>query len=376
MLDFKYDIDFQYPTHVYLNVTDDCNLMCKYCFVQQHPNYMSFKTAKKTVDWIVQNQKRKIALKSSYTNNFCKLYFFGGEPMLCYNSIIKPIVLYCQQTYPNLFSFGMTTNGTLLTQESIDFFYNNKFNILLSIDGAEYTQNYNRPCKNHKNTSFNLIQKNLSYLLYRFPYITFRSTIYADTVDKTYENYLYAEQLNFKKYIGMVDYRHQSLWTDERIKILKQEITKIYYYRLQQILNKQQVLENKIFNSCLTNFYYLYNNKLNYFHPEEKTTLKRCGLGTGSVSVGWNGNIYGCQEQTSQNDQSIFFIGNIFSNGIDIEKHQKFLKFYYDDQLILLELSKTNSTINNYIEQIIKSQSFTNNHCHLCQTSDSFYYFK
>jgi len=56
--------------------------------------------------------------------------------MLCYNDIIKPTVLYALNKYPDIFSFTITTNGTLLTEESLLFFYEHNFsNIMLSIDG-------------------------------------------------------------------------------------------------------------------------------------------------------------------------------------------------------------------------------------------------
>jgi len=31
---FKYKNKYHYPIHIMLNVTDDCNLACKYCFVE------------------------------------------------------------------------------------------------------------------------------------------------------------------------------------------------------------------------------------------------------------------------------------------------------------------------------------------------------
>jgi len=55
--------------------------------------------------------------------------------MLCYSTIIVPLVEYCKLNYPNIFEFGMTTNGTLLDKEKIDFLKENNFNLLLSIDG-------------------------------------------------------------------------------------------------------------------------------------------------------------------------------------------------------------------------------------------------
>ena len=196
-MDFKYNDKYQYLSSSMLNVTDDCNLQCRYCFVEQHPHYMTLETAKKAADFLYKNyiKKQKLQIK----NNRCSIYFFGGEPMLCYNSIIEPLVEYCHQYYPEI-TFGMTTNGTLLDKKKINFLKKNNFNLLLSIDGDKETQNYNRPCRNCNQSSFDLIEKNIPYLLKNFPNLCFRSTIYAPTVKNLYKNYLYAESLGFKNY--------------------------------------------------------------------------------------------------------------------------------------------------------------------------------
>jgi len=55
--------------------------------------------------------------------------------MLCYESVIKPVVKYCNEKYPFAFHYGITTNGTLLNKERIDFLKENNFSILYSIDG-------------------------------------------------------------------------------------------------------------------------------------------------------------------------------------------------------------------------------------------------
>ena len=54
--------DYSLPTCICLNLTDDCNLACKYCFVQQKPHYMTFEVAKDAVEFIMNNHKKKSEL--------------------------------------------------------------------------------------------------------------------------------------------------------------------------------------------------------------------------------------------------------------------------------------------------------------------------
>ena len=324
--EFEYKEEYQYLTNIMLNVTDDCNLACRYCFVEQHPHYMSLDTAKTVVDWSYNNlqQKQKI-----YPNiKQCQLNFFGGEPTLCYDSIIIPLVLYCEEKYPNIFKFGMTTNGTLLNKKRIDFLKKHNFGLLLSIDGAAETQNYNRPCRNGQE-SFKLLEKNIPYLLKNFPNITFRSTGYAPTIHNLFENYLYAESLGFKSYIMIPDIRHE--WNEQQIQDVQIEINKIYFHRLQQISNGIQPMHVSRINEYLKYAIELNDNNSNFFNKEKYLNVYRCGLAVTLGAVGWDGSIYGCQEQVSKDNKNIFYIGNIFNGGIDIEKHKKLLETYINN---------------------------------------------
>lgn len=53
--------------------------------------------------------------------------------MLEFSTIIKPIV----EEFSDRINFNITTNGSLLTEDVIDFFYEHSISILLSIDGCE-----------------------------------------------------------------------------------------------------------------------------------------------------------------------------------------------------------------------------------------------
>jgi len=43
----------------------------------------------------------------------------------------------------------------------------------------------------------------------------------------------------------------------------------------------------------------LYKDK-NSYNIKNHSSIWRCGLGTNIGSIGWDGSIYGCQEQTSK----------------------------------------------------------------------------
>jgi uncharacterized protein len=91
---------------------------------------MSLQVAQDALNWISNNAEG---------NKKKSIFFFGGEPMLRFDDLIKPLV----EKNPD-FQYSITTNGSLLTKERIDFLAKNNFSVMLSMDGNEETQNYNR----------------------------------------------------------------------------------------------------------------------------------------------------------------------------------------------------------------------------------------
>ncbi len=326
---FEYKEEYKHPRSAMLNITDNCNLACRYCFVEQHPHNMSLQTAKDALQYLynnVQYLKENNLFQDDDTKENIKynINFFGGEPLLLYKEIIKPLVEYTEKTFPNVFKFGVTTNVTLLDKEKVDFFKEHNFGILTSIDGAEETQCYNRPCRNGDN-SFKLIEKNIPYLLEQFPAVCFRSTGYAPTIHHLFNNYLYAESLGFRNYTIIMNERDE--WTSEQKEILKNELRKIQFYRLQQLIKGIPPMNSELFNFNEHIFPNLFADECNIVKNDN---ILRCGLGTLSCAIGWDGKIYGCQQDVSLNNKNIFYIGDIY-NGIDPEKHANLLSKYIQE---------------------------------------------
>ena len=91
---------------------------------------------------------------------------------------------------------------------------------------------------------------------------------------------------------------------------------------------------DRVYNDILMRDLEIFNNK-----PLNIDTTRnpyRCGLGTGSASIGYDGKIFGCQEQDSRDTNDYFYIGDIYS-GIDIEKHSQILKDYEEKGIMFCE---------------------------------------
>lgn len=118
-----------------LHVSHDCNLRCEYCFASEGDynsgrELMSEEVAIKAVDYLVANSKGRKKIE---------IDFFGGEPLMNFE-VVEAVVKYgrrIEMECDKRFYFTITTNGTLLNNQRIDFINENMDNVVISIDGRK-----------------------------------------------------------------------------------------------------------------------------------------------------------------------------------------------------------------------------------------------
>ncbi len=152
-------------------VTDNCNLKCKYCAfgemyggIDKRVNKsLPFSFAKKTIDFIFNHMRKTGRFGRQKKIN---VSFYGGEPLLKID-LIKKIINYIESLCtPFSFDYSMTTNGILLDKH-IDYLIEKKFNLAISLDGNEQNNSY-RVYKNGIN-SFNKVLRNTKEIELCYP---------------------------------------------------------------------------------------------------------------------------------------------------------------------------------------------------------------
>ena len=146
-------------------------------------------------------------------------------------------------------------------------------------------------------------------------------TIYEDTCDKLFENILFAEKQGFKYFFATPDTRHN--FSEENEKKLGIELEKFYTYLIGSLVQGVKPIESSFIKDMIIQALKEPSLEIKELDSLISRNIFRCGLGTTSVGIAPNGDIYGCQEQVTNKD-SIFYIGNIF-NGIDEEKHHNLI---------------------------------------------------
>lgn len=138
-----------------LHIAHDCNLGCKYCFAEEGEYHgrralMSFEVGKKALDFLIANSGSRRNLEVD---------FFGGEPLMNWE-VVKQLVEYGRAqegAHNKRFRFTLTTNGMLLNDEIMDFCNREMSNVVLSLDGRKDVNDYMRPTRNGKGSSYDII---------------------------------------------------------------------------------------------------------------------------------------------------------------------------------------------------------------------------
>lgn len=168
---------------IVLQVTQNCNLKCKYCSYAMNGLYnrthsvqhMSWDIAKRAIDFLKKH--------SGDLQNI-RISFYGGEPMLNMQ-LIKKVVLYAEEIMPyKNINFAMTTNLTLFSKELLDFFVDHDFRITVSLDGPQKFNDKNRFFAINGESSYDTVMGNLKIIASNPDYLQSNIQINA-VVDKS-----------------------------------------------------------------------------------------------------------------------------------------------------------------------------------------------
>ena len=153
-------------------VTDACNLNCKYCtygefytdYDRRENKKLSLQAAFQIIDYLAEFWKSEQNL-SAKRNVY--ISFYGGEPLLNM-PFIESVVKYMEDLDcpSRSFTFTMTTNAMAL-HRYMDFLVKHDFNLLISLDGNEYNTSYR--VDKWDNPVFSTILKNIEALRFAYP---------------------------------------------------------------------------------------------------------------------------------------------------------------------------------------------------------------
>ena len=155
-----------YLSKIVLQVTRACNMRCRYCgftsdsgFDRNHGSEkMAWNTAKKAIDFLRSHSELRDHVEVS---------FYGGEPFLNFE-LIRKAVEYSEKVFAGKkLVFRVTTNGTVINDEIIDFVNKHNLFVCFSIDGPRNFHHKNRRYAKNGLGTFDDAIRNLNKMVAR-----------------------------------------------------------------------------------------------------------------------------------------------------------------------------------------------------------------
>lgn len=285
-----------------LNISHMCNLRCEYCFAdggsyKGEAQNMSLEVAKRAIDFLVDR---------SGTRRNLEIDFFGGEPLLNLD-VVKDSVAYArsleQQKNKN-FRFTITTNAMLLTDDVIDFFNKEMYNVVVSIDGRKCVHDAVRKTAVGTGSFDKAMENALNFKKKRVGQYYVRGTYTA--LNKDFSNdVLFLNDCGFDQ----ISIEPVVLPDEHRLAIRQSDIPELIeeYDKLVKEYYERRKTDDKWFN--------FFHFMIDIYHgPCETKRLVGCGAGNEYVAIAPNGDIYPCHQFDGDGK---YRLGNVLDGSFD-----------------------------------------------------------
>ena len=354
-----------------IEVTNQCNLRCKYCpftirsaeerldrkcsVARTHGlSKISFVTAKKAIDFYFEEQLSRKFCKALQNTIIPSLSFYGGEPLLAF-----PLIQQCINYYRNLpwgdlgwdkhdLRLNITTNLTINDRQIIDKLIEEDIGILVSLDGPKLENDKYRVFAANDQSVFEQVIDNLRYIFEKnnefFARHVHFSAVHAPghNMEAVHQFFSVRSDVPFAKlldgsrvhYAGAQDYRrcskhkHKSAITDE---VSSNSYTNGVINKCIELLLSAQnenevtfIREDGIMNNLICDILVDYDNRPRFQKGSNKVNFtSTCIPGIQKIFVDIFGNIHACE----RTDHS-FPLGHVFT-GFDTNRIKSMLHSFF-----------------------------------------------
>jgi uncharacterized protein len=299
---------------IVLNVTNQCNLSCQYCYEFGEDKIATPEGKKKFMDWETAQASVDYLFMESQGRPSVHLTFFGGETLMNF-PLMKQVVTYARHKAAELgrtIEFSLTTNATLLSSAIIEFLAEHGIGVTVSMDGPKEMQDKFRIFANGKG-SYDIMKPKVEELIAKHSKrpVGARVTLTSGAMDvkRIYQH--------LKHELGFHEVAFAPVTTSP------DRLYSIGEPGMDRVLAQFCELADEYLEFALRGEHHGFSNvsdTLAELHQGVNKSLP-CGAGLGMVGVGPSGDIAPCHRFVDSDEH---VLGNI-TTGIDKEKRADFL---------------------------------------------------
>ena len=276
-----------------IHLTHDCNLRCPYCFTgAKWKREMDAETGRKAADFILDQVAR--------TGERAVLSFFGGEPMLCFDTM-KAIVEHAEveaRRRKLTCLFRMNTNGTLITDEHLAWFETHDLVFILSVDGNQAMHDLDRVTASGEG-SFGDLEKRFPAFLEHNPAMMVSVVITPRNVGHAAAGLRYLLDTGFKYLIVKPDVT--APWTRDAVAELERQYN---------LIGDDYVMRARRGDELYVN---LFDDKWLQHTKGAEAMGIRCDVGSSQVSVAPSGKLYPCVRWVQEEQDTVPALGDVWN---------------------------------------------------------------
>lgn len=293
-----------------LNIAHDCNLKCKYCFASEGEyngsrKLMSAEVGRKAIDFVIKN---------SGSRHNIEVDLFGGEPLMNF-AVVKEIIEYArteEKKHNKSVRFTITTNGTLMNDENMEYINREMGNVVLSIDGRKSVNDRIRVRYNGEGTYEDILPKfkKMAALRQSGKQYFVRGTFTRENLD-FFHDVLELANEGFHE----ISIEPVVLPEEHELSLRQQD--------LEMIFKQYDLLTEEMIQRAST------GEAFKFYHfamdlnggPCVYKRISGCGAGHEYVAVTPEGDLYPCHQFVGNKD---FLMGNVFEGETDNKLSQTF----------------------------------------------------
>lgn len=317
---------------VALQVTQSCNLRCEYCPYSGHL-YQNRKHSNKRMNWETAKKVIDFYISHSADSDVMQLAFYGGEPLLEFDLIVKCVLYFEEKLINKTARFDITTNATLLNDEIMSFFCKHKINMLISLDGPKEIHDTHRKFMDGKG-SFAQVMKNVKKYKEKYPtyfkkYVMFNAVINQHTSASCVTNFFDIDSSLTQAIVNASMVKETELKDGIILESTDEFENSIEFEKFKVILNRFGLYQSANTNrpSIFTNMYYSVRHIQKLLQPFDSLPKRfhpggPCIPGIKKFFVTATGEFYPCERVNEESKD--LNIGNL-ETGINVEKIKKII---------------------------------------------------